>query len=182
LLDGIAPIPPVDPAIREEVRSMDAASAHAALSREDPAAAAPLNPADTTRNQRALEVIRSTERSILAWRAERQGGIGHRIAADIRIVDPPVEELYARCDARVAAMFEAGTIEEVKALAARALDPDLPIMRAIGVRPIQALLAGAATLDETIETIRQQTRNYAKRQRTWFRNQALIREIPGKNG
>jgi tRNA dimethylallyltransferase len=179
LLDGIAPIPPVDPAIRELVRTMDAATAHAALFAEDPPAAAGLNPADTSRSQRALEVIRSTGRSILAWRAEREGGIGDTIRADVRIVDPPVDQLYARCDARVAAMFAEGAIGEVAALAARRLDPDLPIMRAIGVRPILSHLAGESDLDTTIATIRQQTRNYAKRQRTWFRNQRLVAEIRG---
>ncbi|PZU06623.1 tRNA (adenosine(37)-N6)-dimethylallyltransferase MiaA [Sphingomonas sp.] len=173
LLDGIAPIPEVDPVVRAEVRAMDAATAHAALLREDPTAAAPLNPADTTRNQRALEVIRGTGRSILAWRADREGGIGDTISPEIRIVDPPVEQLYARCDARVTAMIAEGAIEEVAALAARGLDPDLPIMRAIGVRPILAHIAGEASLGETVEIIRQQTRNYAKRQRTWFRNQRL---------
>ncbi|QJU60353.1 tRNA (adenosine(37)-N6)-dimethylallyltransferase MiaA [Sphingomonas sp. AP4-R1] len=173
LLDGIAPIPPVDPDIREAVRAMDAATAHAALSREDAAAAATLNPGDTTRNQRALEVIRSSGRSILAWRAEREGGIGGRVRAEVRIVDPPVDLLYARCDARVETMLASGAIDEVKALAARHLDPALPIMRAIGVQPILDHLAGAADAAQTIETIRQQTRNYAKRQRTWFRNQRI---------
>jgi tRNA dimethylallyltransferase len=179
LLDGIAPIPAVDPEIRDAVRAMDAAAAHAALSQEDPPAAARLNPADTTRSQRALEVIRSSGRSILAWRAAREGGIGDRVRAEVHIVDPPVELLYARCDARVAAMIADGAIAEVEALAARGLDPDLPIMRAIGVRPILSLLAGEIDRAMAIETIRQQTRNYAKRQRTWFRNQRLVAEIRG---
>ena len=174
LLDGIAPIPPVDPAIRDAVRAMEARTAHTLLQREDPAAAARLGPADTARNQRALEVIRSTGRSILAWRAEKQGGLAGEIGVDLRIVDPPVAELYARCDARVAAMIAEGAIAEVEALAARGLGPDLPVMRAIGVRPILALLAGQADLAQTIATIRQQTRNYAKRQRTWFGNQRLV--------
>lgn len=171
LLDGIAPIPPIDAAVREAVRALDAATAHAALSAEDPGAAATIRPTDTTRSQRALEVIRGTGRSIVEWRAERVGGIGHGITLDTTLVDPPVETLYGRCDARVEAMIAAGAIDEVKRLAARGLDPDLPVMRAIGVRPLLDHLAGQATLDEAIAIIARQTRHYAKRQRTWFRHQ-----------
>jgi tRNA dimethylallyltransferase len=173
LLHGIAPIPAIDATVRDTVRMMDGSTAHAALQSEDPAAAAPLNPADTTRNQRALEVIRSTGRSILAWRAERTGGIGTRIRAEIRIVDPPVEDLYGRCDARVEAMIAAGAIDEVAALLARGLPADLPVMRAIGVAPLAAYIGGELTLEEAKAAVALATRRYAKRQRTWFRNQPL---------
>jgi len=171
LLDGIAPIPAIAPEVREAVRALDAAAAHAALAIEDPAAAAAIRPTDTTRSQRALEVIRATGRSILAWRAERVGGIGDRIALDLTLVDLPVETLYARCDARAAAMIEGGALDEVATLAARGLDPDLPVMRAIGVRPLLDHLAGRATIAEAAEILARQTRHYAKRQRTWFRHQ-----------
>jgi len=173
LLHGIAPIAAIDPAVRDAVRAMDGPTAHAALCREDPAAAAPLNPADTARNQRALEVIRSTGRSILVWRAERTGGIGTRIRAEIHIVDPPVEDLYARCDGRVEAMIAAGAVEEVAALLARGLPADLPVMRAIGVAPLAAYIRGDLALEEAKAAIALATRRYAKRQRTWFRNQPL---------
>ncbi|MDO6416454.1 tRNA (adenosine(37)-N6)-dimethylallyltransferase MiaA [Sphingomonas sp. BIUV-7] len=176
LLDGIAPIPAVDPAIRDAVRAMDAATAHFCLSREDPAAAARLGPADTARNQRALEVIRSTGRSILSWRAEREGGIGATIRAEVRIVDPPTADLYARCDARVESMVLGGALDEVAGLMARRLPADLPVMRAIGVAPFVAYLGGLQMLDEAKAAVAQATRQYAKRQRTWFRNQRLVNQ------
>lgn len=171
LLDGIAPVPDIDPAVRQAVRALSAAEAHAALAREDPAAAARLHPNDTSRLQRALEVIRSTGRPIHAWRESRVGGIGDEVRIDWDIVDLPVPELYARCDARVDAMIDAGAVEEAAALRARRLDPHLPVMRAIGVRELIQFLDGAATLEQASAAIKQATRNYAKRQRTWLRHQ-----------
>ena len=76
LLDGIAPVPPIDPEVRETVRAMPIDAARDALSREDPAAAARIGPADATRIMRALEVVRSTGRPLKAWQAEARGGIG----------------------------------------------------------------------------------------------------------
>ena len=83
----------------------------------------------------------------------------------------PVPELYARCDARVDQMIAQGAVEEVAALRDRRLDPDLPVMRAIGVSQLIQYLAGEATLEAAIAAIKQATRNYAKRQRTWLRHQ-----------
>ncbi len=171
LLDGIAPVPPVDPVIRAEVRAIPAGAAHAMLAQVDPAAAARLHPNDTTRVHRALEVVRSTGRGILAWREAREGGIAERIEGEWTMLDPPVAELYARCDARVGAMIAAGVLGEVEALLARELDPGLPVMRAIGVAPFARVLSGELGASEAMAAVRQATRNYAKRQRTWFRHQ-----------
>ncbi len=171
LLDGIAPVPEIDPAVRAEVRGLPVAEAYAALRQEDPALAGRLHANDTTRVQRALEVIRSTGRSIGEWRLGRAGGIGDRIALAVEVIDPPLEDLYARCDARVAAMVAEGALDEVAALLRRELDPALPVMRAIGVPQFAAHLAGRSSLDEAIARIAQATRNYAKRQRTWLRHQ-----------
>ena len=142
LLDGIAPIPPIDPEVRATVRAAPQADRRAALERDDPAAASRLAPADVTRTSRALEVIRSTGKPLGAWQAERRGGIGD--AVDLRpvILLPDRAALYARCDSRFAAMLDGGAVAEVEALLARRLDPTLPVMRAIGVREIAALLAG----------------------------------------
>ena len=171
LLDGIAPVPPIDPAVREAVRAMDQTERRAALKREDPAAAARLAPADATRTARALEVVRSTGRPLAAWQAERRGGIGD--AVDLRpiILLPDRAELYARCDARFATMLDGGAVAEVEALLARRLDPTLPVMRAIGVREIAALLAGELSPENALAAGQQATRNYAKRQYTWLRHQ-----------
>jgi tRNA dimethylallyltransferase len=87
------------------------------------------------------------------------------------VVEPDRALLYANCDARVATMVEQGALDEVKALAARGLDPVLPAMKAVGVREFAAHLAGELSLDAAIDQVRQATRNYAKRQLTWFRNQ-----------
>jgi tRNA dimethylallyltransferase len=172
LIEGIAPVPPIDPAIRAAVRALPAAKAHAALSCEDPAAAARLHPADSTRLARALEVVRATGRPLADWQRDRAGGIGHAVRLHGLVLLPPRPLLYARCDARFAAMVERGAGDEVRALLARQLDPDLPVMRAIGVPELAAQLAGTASPAEALAAGQQATRRYAKRQYTWFRHQS----------
>ncbi len=174
LLDGIAPIPPIDPAVRAEVRALPVAEAHAALAREDPERAARLAPADATRIARALEVVRSTGQSLAHWQARREGGIGQTISLLPLVLLPDRAWLYGRCDRRFALMLEHGAVEEVRALVARDLDPALPVMRAIGVPEIAAHLRGDLTLDEARSRGAQATRNYAKRQYTWFRHQPPV--------
>jgi len=172
LLDGIAPVPEIDPAIRAVVRALPVAEAHRLLAVEDAEAAARLAPADTTRVARALEVVRSTGRPLTAWQRDRVGGIGDSIDLAAAILLPDRETLFARIDARCAAMFEEGVIEEVGALLARADVPaDAPIRRAIGVPPIAALLNGGADRAAALAWVQLDTRRYAKRQYTWFRNQ-----------
>jgi tRNA dimethylallyltransferase len=172
LLEGIAPVPEIDPAIRAAVRALPVAQAHAALSREDPKAAARLAPADTTRVARALEVVRSTGRPLADWQQDKQGGIARHIALRPMLLLPPRDWLIARCDQRFDRMVEDGAVEEVRALLARKLDPDLPVMRAIGVRDIAAWLAGEIDRDAMLDRGRIATRQYAKRQYTWFANQS----------
>lgn len=171
LLDGISPIPDIDPDVRAAVRALPVADAHAALTREDPDTAARLNPADTTRIARALEVVRSTGRPLGHWHAAHTGGIGDTITLAPLILLPPREWLRDRCDQRLVAMFDGGAIAEVEALLARGLDPDLPAMRAIGVPQIAQYLTGALDRDEALTLTQAATRQYAKRQYTWFRNQ-----------
>lgn len=174
LLDGIAPIPSIDPAVREAVRAMPVSDAYAALEHEDPERARALNPNDTTRVGRALEIIRSTGRPMAEWQNEREGGIGERVTLHPLILLPPREDLYARCDRRFTQMLENGAIEEVEALLARHLDPTLPVMRAIGVPEIASWLHGESSHEEAIAQGTQATRNYAKRQYTWFRRQPPV--------
>jgi tRNA dimethylallyltransferase len=171
LLDGIAPVPAIDPAVRAAVRALPLTDAYRALQHEDPQRAATLAPADSARISRALEVIRSTGRSLAVWQAEFVGGIGDAVTLHAAILLPPRAALYQRCDARFAAMLAGGAIEEVRLLLARGLDPSLPVMRAIGVAEIAAHLAGTATLADTEARGAQATRNYAKRQYTWLRHQ-----------
>ncbi|MES2058234.1 MAG: tRNA (adenosine(37)-N6)-dimethylallyltransferase MiaA [Pseudomonadota bacterium] len=172
LLDGIAPVPPIDPAIREEIRALPVAQSYRLLAEADPGAAQRLAPADTTRVARALEVVRSTGRPLADWQRDRTGGIGDAIALTATILLPDREWLLGRCDARLAAMFDADAIEEVAALIARTdLPTDAPVLRAIGVPEITALLNGQISRDEALTRARLATRQYAKRQFTWFRNQ-----------
>lgn len=171
LLDGIAPVPEIDPAIRSAVRSFTVLHNHAALEREDPAAAARLRPSDSTRVARALEVVRSTGRPLVDWQKERTGGIGAEVDVVPLVLLPPRDWLFERCDRRFEEMMSDEGVEEVRSLLARGLNPMLPAMRAIGVREIAAFLNGALSRDEALAAGRIATRQYAKRQYTWFSRQ-----------
>jgi tRNA dimethylallyltransferase len=171
LLDGIAPIPSIDADIRQEVRASPVEDNYRKLAQLDPEAASKLNPADTTRIARALEVALSTGMPLSQWQKQREGGIGGTIQLQPLILLPPRDWLYRRCDVRFAQMVEAGASKEVEALQQRNLDPALPVMRAIGVRELASWLRGEMTREEAIAAGQQATRNYAKRQYTWFANQ-----------
>ncbi len=170
-LDGIAPVPPIDPDIRNQVRSRSIQENRLELERLDPEAAARLNPADARRIARALEVVKSTGRTLKDWQSERHGGSGGEVELRPLILLPPRDWLYARCDARFARMVEQGAIAEVERLLARNLDSNLPVMRAIGVPEIAAFLRGEMTRESIIAAGQQATRRYAKRQYTWFAHQ-----------
>jgi tRNA dimethylallyltransferase len=183
LLEGIAPVPAIDPQVREAVRAMPVVEAYGALTKVDPGAAGRLRPSDTTRVQRALEVVRSTGRPLAEWQRERRGGIGDALALRPLLLLPPREWLTARCDARFEEMLSSEVLAEIGSLIARNLDPTLPIMRAIGVREISAFLTGETSRDQALEAGRTATRQYAKRQYTWFANQPpaewpRFREVP----
>ena len=171
LLDGIAPVPEIDAGVRTEVRALPLEEAYAALQTEDPERAALLSPADSQRITRALEVVRSTGKPLAHWQQQLTGGIGNEITLAPLILLPDRETLYARCDARFDRMLDEGAVEEVAALLARNLDPALPVMRAIGVAEIAAMLRDELSRDESIARGQQATRNYAKRQYTWLRHQ-----------
>jgi len=165
LLHGIADVPPIDPGVRTAVRALDAAAARAALAQEDPAATV----TDPQRVARALEVVRATGRPLRAWQADTTGGID----ADVRgfVVDRPRAEIHARIDRRLTIMLADGAEAEVAALGARGLAADLPVMRALGVATLLAALGGRITLAAAVADTAAATRQFAKRQQTWFRNQ-----------
>lgn len=171
LIDGIAPVPAIDPVLREDVRALPVHRAFAALAREDPAAAQRLDAGDTTRVARALEVVRSTGRTLADWQSAKTGGIGGTADIVATILLPPRDWLFDRCDQRLAAMMADGAIAEVAALLAHHYPPESPVMRAIGVRDIAALLADEIDPVEALARAQLATRHYAKRQYTWFRNQ-----------
>lgn len=171
LFEGIAPIPEIDPEIRSVVRAMPVEDAHAALMIEDPERAIELEPGDSQRIARALEVKRSTGTTLGDWQQAKVGGIEGEVELHATVLLPDRDWLYDRCDRRFEEMLENGAIDEVEALVRRELDPDLPVMRAIGVPEISAFLRREIKLDELKEVGAQATRNYAKRQYTWFRRQ-----------
>lgn len=171
LLDGIAPVPAIRPEIRDEVRQTPVEDNRRRLSDLDPQAVERLNASDTSRIARALEVVLSTGRTLAEWQRQRVGGIGGDLALRPLILLPPRSWLYERCDARFAQMVDSGAIEEVRALLDRGLDPNLPVMRAIGVREIATYLSGEQTREQAILAGQRATRRYAKRQYTWFANQ-----------
>lgn len=171
LLDGIAPVPEIPDVIRKEVRALDVATAHAALVHEDPEAAVRLNPNDSTRIARALEVVRATKRPLAQWQREPTGGLRTVVALHAFVVRLDRTELYERCDARFSDMLAAGALDEVRTLRSRNLDPDLPVMKAVGVRPLLRHLNGAVSLEAAADDARRDTRRYAKRQVTWFAHQ-----------
>ncbi len=171
LLDGIAPVPAIDPALREQIRALPVAEAHAALALLDPPAAARLNAADTTRVARALEVVRGTGRTLADWQTERVGGIGDRLDVRALILIPDRDWLNARIDQRFAEMAETSQSEIAALLARTDIPQDAPIRRAIGVPEIAALVRGETSKTEAIAAGSLATRRYAKRQYTWLRHQ-----------
>ena len=171
LLDGIAPVPPIDADVRRRIRERPVEENRAELAELDPDAVARLNPADTARIARALEVVVSTGRALAQWQRERIGGIIGRVDLRPLILLPPRDWLYAQCDMRFTNMVEQGAVEEVQALLARALNQNLPVMHAIGVSEISAYLRHELTLPQAIAAGQQATRRYAKRQYTWFSHQ-----------
>jgi tRNA dimethylallyltransferase len=171
LIDGIAPVPEIDPEVRKTVRALPVGVAHEALAREDPDAAARIRPTDPTRTARALEVVRSTGRTLGQWQKEKTGGIGAAVTLAPLILLPPRDWLHARCDDRFEKIFSDEGIDEVRSLLERSLPALAPVMRAIGVREIAAFLHGEMTRDEALEAGKIATRQYAKRQYTWFRRQ-----------
>jgi tRNA dimethylallyltransferase len=174
LTRGLADIPPVPVATREQAEAdylrMGEMDFRGRLGSVDPAAAARIAPGDRQRLVRAWSVYAATETPLTDWQANGRPAIASGAWRAVAL-EPPRAALYARCDARLAAMVEAGTLDEVAALAARNLEPALPIMKAVGVREFAAHLRGEVTLADALAAAQQETRRYAKRQTTWMRGQ-----------
>jgi len=171
LIDGIAPVPDIDPDVRAAVRALPVGDAFAALVREDPDAAARLGPGDTSRIARALEVVRATGRTLKTWQDEKVGGIGGSVSLRPLLLLPPRDWLNVRCDKRFEKIFSEEGIEEISLLLERSLPALAPVMRAIGVREIAAFLRGDISREQALAEGQAATRQYAKRQYTWFRRQ-----------
>ena len=175
LTQGLSAIPAVPREVRERVRGEAEGAAstelYAKLASADPRTAARLRPSDRQRIIRALEVFAATGRPLAEWQ-ERPGVPLIRPEEAIAVfLSVERAALHARIDARFDAMLEAGALGEVQALAARKLDPRLPVMKAHGVPWLLRHLAGEISLDEAAAGGKADTRRYAKRQETWFRHQ-----------
>jgi tRNA dimethylallyltransferase len=168
-------VPPVPAAIRSVVRgrlqSEGVRALYAELIERDPHTANRLMPNDRSRITRALEVVLATGRSLSDWHREGQPPLVDADKAVKLFITCERAELVRRIETRFAAMLEAGALEEVRRFAARQLDPSLPAMKAHGVPWLIRHLAGEITLDEAAAGSVMDTRRYAKRQLTWFRNQ-----------
>jgi tRNA dimethylallyltransferase len=175
LLGGISDMPDIPAFVRDrwryELLEKGATGLHRILLREDPKAAMTLRPTDGQRIVRALEVLQASGRSILDWQAEQGRPLVEAESARLLVIEPDRAELVARIDKRFDRMVAQGAAEEVRALTALGLDPDLPAMKAIGVRELQAANAGLIPVGEAIARAKIATRQYAKRQATWFRHQ-----------
>lgn len=183
LISGISPIPDIPAAIRANIRARMAEEGPDALHRDlaglDPASAARLEPGDSQRIARALEVQAATGRTLSDWQREPNvGGLDRTADFDplSLVLTPPRPLLYDRCDLRLRLMMSedpasGGGLAEIRALMERDLDPALPVMKALGVPEFMAYLRGELDFETALSLGQTATRQYAKRQMTWFRNQ-----------
>lgn len=177
LLEGLSPIPDIPQDVRDHWRrqaeKLGSQRLHEILADRDPAMAARLRPSDPQRLTRALEVLDGTGSSLSQWQDAPGEPLLDPACATRLVVAPPRQVLYDRIDARFDRMLDDGAIEEVKALTELDLPPDLPIMRALGVRPLIRYLDGALSLDAAAEQVKTESRRYAKRQLTWLKRNMM---------
>lgn len=179
LTEGFSPVPEVPLAVREEAaavqRELGNPAFHAALAQRDPAMAERLHPNDTQRLVRAWEVLEYTGTSLAEWQEAPAAGAPENYDFIFEVILPERDELRARCDARFDAMMEAGALEEARAfyeqIKAGAIKEEEAITHALGFRPLCAYLRGEISLMEAVGLAKIETKQYAKRQSTWFRNQ-----------
>jgi tRNA dimethylallyltransferase len=172
LTDGLVDIPPIPSEVRDGARALleeiGVEALHARLTQRDPLTASRLRPTDPQRVLRAYEVFEATGRPLAQW----QNAPAEPVLKDKRIaafvLDPPRAELRARIAERFAVMVEQGGLEEARKL--EGLEPALPAAKLLGLRPLQALAAGSMTRDEALDAAVTATRQFAKRQMTWFRH------------
>jgi len=175
LLGGLSPMPEIDEQIRQRWRArldeQGAPELHRILQSQDPVAAQMLNPSDGQRIVRALEVFESSGKPIHFWQNQKGLQLVDPDRVERIVLQPDRAALRQRIDRRFDQMVELGAIEEVKAIRCLELPDSFPAMKAIGVQQLSAFLDGDLPLEEAIELSKIATRQYAKRQMTWFRNQ-----------
>jgi tRNA dimethylallyltransferase len=170
LMEGLAPVPDIPADLRARLRAHHAeignAAFHAELVERDPATS--VQPSDPNRMLRAMEVVEATGKPLSHWQALPPDGPPTGMGFRSVLLDPPRAGLYAAIEARFDAMIEAGAGTEAQALAA--LAPDLPAARALGLRELNQAQAGTLALEDAVIQAKTRSRNYAKRQVTWFRS------------
>lgn len=175
LTGGLSEMPDIPPFVRERWRyhllEDGVTKLHAILLRRDPQAAMGIRNTDSQRVVRALEVLDASGRSILEWQAIRTEPLVDMATARCGVLDIPRAELVERIDRRLDAMVEQGALDEVRELLALRLGDAQPAMKAIGVREFRDAMEGRVSLPEAVERAKIATRQYAKRQATWFRHQ-----------
>jgi tRNA dimethylallyltransferase len=174
LTQGLADIPSVPTAVQREVEArfdtLGEANLRGELRAVDPHAEARIAANDRQRLTRALAVAQATGRPLSAWQADTRPALGTETWR-AAVLEPPRDVLHTRCNARLEIMMEQGAVEEAAALTARGLEDRLPAMKAVGLRELAAHARGDTTRAEALGAAQAATRQYAKRQTTWFRNQ-----------
>ena len=176
LTQGLAPVPEVPASIRtdwrERAATLSTAELHEALAERSADEAGRIQPSDRSRILRALEVIDATGRTLPEWQVEAaDGALIDPRAARCFVLTPPRANLYERINQRFLSMMKEGALREARRFASLKLDPDLPATKSIGLRALLAHHHGELELDEAVTRAQTESRNYAKRQMTWFRNQ-----------
>ncbi|HBR69125.1 MAG TPA: tRNA (adenosine(37)-N6)-dimethylallyltransferase MiaA [Rhodospirillaceae bacterium] len=179
LMEGLSPIPEIPEEIRQAAealqRELGNPAFHAALGKRDPVMAQRLHPSNTQRLVRAWEVLEHTGRSLAEWQSLDKVAPPAHWNFEVEIIMPEREELYRRCDARFLKMMDMGVLDEVKDFSGKLesgeIPADAPLTKALGFTHLRRYLAGDITQGEAIALSQLDTRRYAKRQVTWFRNQ-----------
>lgn len=175
LTEGLSPMPEIPAAVRARWRirleAEGAEALHRLLTATDPTAATRIRPSDGQRIVRALEVAEASGMPISRWQAQPTKPLVDRTAARKIVLEPDRGVLSRRIEERLDRMLARGALDEVKSLLHLNLPPSMPAMKAIGVRELADVLAGRASIGEAAERIKAATRQYAKRQTTWFRHQ-----------
>lgn len=171
LVHGLSEIPIIPESIRQQARDLaEKENFHSIVGQYDPIAAQKLHPSDKQRLARALEVRLATGRSIYEWQAKALKK--NSFALGKFALMPDRGQIYENIDQRFDTIMASGALEEVQQLMQRPMRPDSPILRAVGAQELMAFLRGELSQEEAVERAKQSSRNYAKRQYTWIRNQA----------
>ena len=174
LIEGLSPVPAANMEARSQATALyeelGGTAFRAALASRDPAAAARLMAGDRQRLIRAWEVVEATGTALSDWQAMARDP-GHSLAFSLVGLMPDRAELYERIDRRFETMLERGALEEAARFDSLNLSPALPANKALGLTELRCHLKGECDLAEAVRLAQQASRNYAKRQMTWFRHQ-----------